>query len=207
MAFISQVILFLAINICQSTNIDTFDWEGTLEKVQQDRELWESQNINSYVYHFQMNAMLPPCALAPKYVLVKNNEVTYVQYDELYLYENNLDCDDIEINPSHFQTIDNWFELAIQHLQEGIDADCSGTEPDDICGGSEVIECDSRVHYPKRIQLFYGPFISNDAGDYIFGCFTSFDDLYRESYGQYQYPGECLIDISLMLQLYSEMTT
>ena len=104
--------------------------------------------------------------------------------------------------------------LVINHLQNGIDADCSSSDPfenDLICGGSAIFEHNDNLYYLKKLQLKYGPQISNDGGDYTFDCFATLTDLeqsnygYRSGYGTYdndQEAEECLVNLSLMLKLY-----
>ena len=202
------VILVITYSTFASEEGDEFDWESTLEEVKRNKELWDSQEIDTYIYHFQMNAFLPPCYQAPKYVLVEDNQVILAQHDEEYLEENNLNCDEWPINIGDYGTIDDYYEEAIRHLEEGINADCSHQDPfenDSICGGSESFECNQGLYYLTKLKLIYGPTIGNDAGDYTIDCFTSLDDLQEKEYGYSSHVDEeCVVDLSLMLQLYTD---
>ncbi len=69
-----------------------FDWSNALSILTEQKQLWDQQRINSYIYHLSLDAILPPCDVAPKYVMIRNNAVYYVQYDFGYLEHEMMDC-------------------------------------------------------------------------------------------------------------------
>ena len=204
---LSLVLLML---ICwNKSQTDTFDWEGTLERVVQQRVYWQQQNIDTYIYHFKrtvFNAHQEACVNAWKYILVYQNEVRYVEYDQKDLLNNDLLDFCINDHPilnedyQNYFDMDFFYERAISHLQDGLETDCSDSSKS-ICGGGEIFEYDDRVHSIKKVTMEWGP-TGPSPIHFEFGCLTSFSDWDSPSYGQYIYPGECVLDLSMQLELY-----
>jgi len=189
-----------------ASNGNVFDWNGAMDIVQQQKELWQQQDIDTYVYHYKENDFSDPlgeCYRAWKYVLVFDGEVKYVEYDQLELSRSDLDCTIINapIIYDKVHTIDDIFDIATINLQKRIDC-LDGISNDIMCDqlGTATIENDSRLHYLKKLKIT-NPLVGTNT-DYEFGCFTSFTDWESPTYGQFMYPDECLVDLSMMLELY-----
>eukprot|EP01084_Bolivina_argentea_P010676 19899_1 len=172
---------------------DGFDWQASYTELSAKKALWKSNNINKYVYQRSSSCFCPQCYNAAKYVTIVNDIATHVEFDDDDLAKNNYECSSKDIQKPinvHYHTIDYYYDLAISHAQNGMNANCTNNTDTSynnaICGGSIIFTYDNILYYPKTIRLQYGPYISDAGSYYTFGCLTVNDVDFNK-----QYNGKC----------------
>ncbi len=171
---------------------DDFDWEASYKELTANKALWQANNINKYVYQRSSSCFCPSCYRAAKYVTIENDMATHVEFDNEDLEKNNFDCSSKDIQTpikDNYHSIDYYYDLAISHASNGMNANCSNNTNvfnNIICGGSIVFTYDNILYYPTQTSLNYGPYIEDANSYYTFGCLTVNDVDFNK-----QYNGKC----------------
>lgn len=161
----------------------SFNWQSALTELTEKKALWTANKMDEYVYKMRMSCYCLQCALADKYITIRNKTAVNVEFDKVMLRDSGYDCgsDDISTPYSdYFHSIDYYFDLAIKHAVNGLNANCSYDSNgdvimngNDICGGSITFTYDETLYFPTEISLNYGPFIADAGISYEFDCLSA----------------------------------
>ena len=94
-------------------SIDT-DWTEVLTKLDTQYALWQSYNIDTYVYSQQRwGCECVPCTTIKQFVTVIGGDITKIEYSQVNNFENCSIPKDLMYVEN--KTIDDWFKYSIEH--------------------------------------------------------------------------------------------
>eukprot|EP01084_Bolivina_argentea_P047511 87547_1 len=168
-----SIYFFLCFLVIVNVIANDLNWFTILDELQQAKTIWATTGAHTYVFQLTLSSIFSfPCENVPKYVLVKNNVLDRVEYDSQYLQQQNVNCP--EINTAQYDTIDGYYNMAINLALEGILDNCNSSVPAATCGGSILFEYNPILHYPTTLR-FVLPQVGDEYPLHTFSCLTVYD--------------------------------
>ncbi len=114
-----------------------------IEELQENRQLWRSQQLKNYQYIYQQQCFCVPPSNTPLKVSVKNDKITQVV---------NLNTDQLLTDLTFPNTIDQLFNIIQDAIQRNAD--------------EILITYDKTLGYPTRIAIDYQRILADDEITY-----------------------------------------
>ena len=169
--FYINILLFtLFTRINSAENVIETDWDATLTKLSSQLAIWNSKNINTYVYSQQRWACeCLECTTVKQYVTVINDVVFNIEYSQINNWAN---CSTPYI--WDYQTINDWFSYAIQNANSSRNR-CGTNGKSLYCDDvSFEITYDDTYGFPIQIVIDRAAMAYDGGSGIDFDCFDGY---------------------------------